>query len=221
MKEIFIDKNDPYFNRPKAFYILVLSVFFFGGLIAYLFIPPERKILEVPVEKIKYVDRVVEKRVEVPIEKKLDITTDKIPHRESKVNSDLKYQTNWKYLQKGMSHEQVESFLGSPESRLIKSPDFEYWYYGVIPNDDRVVAFSLGAGEVVDWTIRSKFKKNWKYLQKGMSREQVESLLGSPESRLIKSPDFEYWYYGVIPEDDRIITFPMRDGGLVDWIIRN
>ena len=91
MREIFIDKNDPYFNRPKAFYILVFSVFVFGCLIAYLFIPPERKIIEVPVEKVKYVDRVVEvpvekvkyidrvveKRVEVPVDEKIDLPVDR------------------------------------------------------------------------------------------------------------------------------------------------
>jgi len=91
MREIFIDKNDPNFKKPKAFYILVFSIFFFGGLIAYFFMPPERKILEVPVEKIKYVDRVVEvpvekvkyvdrvveKRVEVPVEKKIEFPVDR------------------------------------------------------------------------------------------------------------------------------------------------
>jgi hypothetical protein len=69
MREIFIDKNDPQFNKPTAFYILIFSVFVLGCLITYLFIPPEQKIVEVPVDKVKYVDRVVEKKVEVPVEK--------------------------------------------------------------------------------------------------------------------------------------------------------
>ena len=142
MKEIFIDKNDPYFNRPKAFYILVFSVFLFGGLIAYLFLPPERKIVEVPVEKIKYVDRVVEKKVEVPVEKVkyvdrvvekrvevpvevvknvqvpvevikyVEIPVEKVVYRDRP--NDFTGSQNWRALQRGMLDYQVRNILGEP-----------------------------------------------------------------------------------------------------------
>ena len=140
MREIFIDKNDPNFKKPLAFYILVFSVFFFGGLIAYLFIPPDQKIVEVPVEKIKYVDRVVEvpvekvkyvdrvveKRVEVPIEKKVEVPVEKIVYLNPQNNSSEKL--NSSYLKKGMSTEQVRRLLGDPVK--ITSYSFcTYWEY--------------------------------------------------------------------------------------------
>jgi hypothetical protein len=145
MREIFIDKNYPYFNRPRAFYILVFSVFVFGGLIAYFFIPPERKILEVsvekikyvdrvvevPIEKVKYVDRVVEKRVEVPIEKKVEVPVEKNVYLNSQNNSSEN--PNWSYIKKGMSTEQVRRLLGDPVN--ITSYSFStYWHYeGYVP----------------------------------------------------------------------------------------
>jgi hypothetical protein len=166
MREIFIDKNDPYFNRPKAFYILIFSVFVFGGLIAYLFIPPERKIIEVPVDKVKYVERVVEKKVEVPVEKiqyvdrvvekvvekTVEVPIEKIVYREPKVNSYLKYQKNWKYLEKGMSRDVVRFLLGEP-NRMSYNSNLIYWFYG-ISQDERAVAFPSNYDSgAVDWFI--------------------------------------------------------------------
>jgi hypothetical protein len=170
MKEIFIDKNDPYFNRPKAFYILVFSVFIFGCLIAYLFIPPEQKIVQVPVEKVKYVDRVVEKKVEVPVEKvkyvdrvvekvvektvEVPVEVEKFVLHESNVDPDFKYKMNWRYLKMGMSRDQVRSILGSPNHMSCNSYTI-YWHYG-LPPDDRAVAFPLNYDEgVIDWFIRN------------------------------------------------------------------
>ena len=166
MKEIFIDKNDPYFNRPKAFYILVFSVFIFGCLIAYLFIPPEQKIVQVPVEKVKYVDRVVEKKVEVPVEKvkyvdrvvektvEVPVEVEKIVYREPKVDSGLKYKTNWKYLEKGMSRDTVRFLLGEPNHMSCTLSSI-YWHYGTMP-DDRAVAFPMDFnGGVENWFIRN------------------------------------------------------------------
>ena len=168
MREIFIDKNDPYYKKPKAFYILVFSIFIFGGLIAYLFIPPEQKIVQVPVEKIKYVDRVVEKKVEVPVEKiqdvdrvvekvvekTVEVPVEKIVYREPKVDPDLKYKTNWKYLEKGMSRDVVKFLLGEPDHMSYKSL-FIYWYYGT-PPDVRAVVFPSNFDEgAVDWFTRN------------------------------------------------------------------
>ena len=174
MREIFIDKNDPYFNRPKAFYILVFSVFVFGGLIAYLFIPTERKIVEVPVEKVKYVDRVVEKKVEVPVEKiqyvdrvvekKVEVPVEvvkyiKVPSEKDNFenqegNSNPKYIINWRNLEKGMSRDTVRFILGIPNNMSCDSHHI-FWYYGAPPND-RAVAFPLNYDEgVVDWFIRN------------------------------------------------------------------
>jgi hypothetical protein len=147
MKEIFIDKNDPYFNRPKAFYILVFSVFIFGCLIAYLFIPPEQKIVQVPVEKIKYVDRVVEKKVEVPVEKiqyvdrvvekTVEVPVEKIVYREPKTNPQPLYKKNWRYIQKGMTKSEVSNILGLPD-RVISYLDATEWFYGKYPNDTMI-----------------------------------------------------------------------------------
>jgi len=141
MREIFIDKNDQNFNRPKAFYILVFVVFGLGCLAACLFMPAQQKIVEVPVEKIKYVDRVVEvtvekvkyvdrvveKRVEVPIEKKVEVPVEKIVYLNPQNNSSEN--PNWSYLKKGMSTEQVRRLLGDPVK--ITSYSFcTYWQYG-------------------------------------------------------------------------------------------
>jgi hypothetical protein len=157
MKEIFIEKIDPNFKKPLVFYILVFSVFFFGGLIAYLFIPPERKIVEVPVEKIKYVDRVVEKKVEVPVEKVkyvdrvvekrvevpvevvknvqvpvevikyVEIPVEKVVYRDRP--NDFTGSGNWRALQRGMSDYQVGSILGAP-LRVEAETYWTSWYYG-------------------------------------------------------------------------------------------
>ena len=133
MREIFIDKNDPYYKKPKAFYILVFSIFIFGGLIAYLFIPTERKIVEVPVEKVKYVDRVVEvpvekvKYIDRVVEKRVEVPVEKIVYLNPQNNSSEN--PNWSYLKKGMSTEQVRRLLGDP-GKITSYSFCTYWQYG-------------------------------------------------------------------------------------------
>ena len=166
MREIFIDKNDPYYKKPKAFYILVFSIFIFGGLIAYLFIPTERKIVEVTVEKVKYVDRVVEKKVEVPVdriqyvdrvvekrvevpvekiqyvdrivEKRVEIPVEKVIYRSQQdISSDKQ---NWRSLKRGISTSEVRRILGEP-SNITTDSTITVWYYGKYPYGGEVTFY--------------------------------------------------------------------------------
>ena len=184
MREIFIDKNDPYYKKPKAFYILVFSIFIFGGLIAYLFIPPEQKIVEVPFEKVKYVDRVVEKKVEVPVdriqyvdrvvERKVEVPVEVIKYVEVPVEkavySNQQYSSsdkqNWRNIQLGMTMSEVRSTLGQPESVNAYS-SFTTWYYG-----------DYSHRGTVTFEKKVKYDKNYR---RSESTEQLVSGWSEPE----------------------------------------
>jgi len=43
---------------------------------------------------------------------------------------------------------------------------------------------------------RQEEKKNWRQLQKGMTKEQVKALLGDPVKVNAITDSFTYWYYG-------------------------
>jgi hypothetical protein len=152
MREIFIDKNDPYYQQPKAFYILVFSVFVFGCLIAYLFIPPEQKIVQVPVEKIKYVDRVVEKKVEVPVEKIQYV--DRVVEKRVEVPV-----ARIQYVDRV-----VEKKVEVPVE-VIK--------YVEVPVEKAVYS---------NQQYSSPYNQNWRSIKLGMTMSQVSSILGEPKS---------------------------------------
>ena len=99
---------------------------------------PVERIVEkrVPVEVIKYVDRVVERRVEVPFEvvKYVDRTvlSDRTPQvpfpKAPTISSTAIDAASWKKLSVGMSPESVRNLLGAPK-QVGGSSFFYQWYY--------------------------------------------------------------------------------------------
>lgn len=111
----------------------------------------------VPVEVIKYVDRVVERRVEVPFEvvKYVDRTveSDRTPQvpfpKATTVSSTAIDAASWKKLSVGMSPESVRNLLGTPE--LVGGSSFFYqWYY----DDNSWLSFV--DGKLHDWSKPSR-----------------------------------------------------------------
>jgi hypothetical protein len=95
--------------------------------------------LEIPVEKVKYVDRVVEKRVEVPVEKikyvdrvvekKVEVPVEVVKYVDRKVEKSAKPKnTNWNGLMKGMTESAVTILLGRPIS-VERRNGLVYWRY--------------------------------------------------------------------------------------------
>jgi hypothetical protein len=138
--------------------ILVLGLIagraFFPLEIPKAFIVEKEKRIEVPVERvviqkepfevIKYVDRIVEKRVEVPVEKRVEVPVvkivekmvevpvDRIVYRDRIVEKPVRSVpaglSSWRQITKGLSRDQVRSVLGEP--RKIEGGIFESWFYG-------------------------------------------------------------------------------------------
>jgi hypothetical protein len=138
--------------------ILVLGLIagraFFPLEIPKAFIVEKEKRIEVPVERIviqkepfeviKYVDRIVEKRVEVPVEKRVEVPVVKVVEKmvevpverivyrdrvvEKPVRSVPASLSSWRQISKGLSRDQVRSILGEP--RKIEGGAFESWFYG-------------------------------------------------------------------------------------------
>ncbi len=133
---------------------LIAGRAFFPLEVPKAFIVEKEKRVEVPVERIviqkepfeviKYVDRIVEKRVEVPVEKRVEVPVVKIVEKMVEVPVDrIVYRdrvveklvpsappglSSWRRLRKGISREQVRECLGEPLK--INGGDFETWYYG-------------------------------------------------------------------------------------------
>ena len=138
--------------------ILVLGLIagraFFPLEIPRPFVVEKEKRVEVPVERIviqkepfeviKYVDRIVEKRVEVPVEKRVEVPVVKVVEKmvevpverivyrdrfvEKPASSAPAGLSSWRQISKGLTRDQVRSILGEP--RKIQGGDFECWYYG-------------------------------------------------------------------------------------------
>jgi hypothetical protein len=134
--------------------ILVLGLIagraFFPLEIPKAFIVEKEKRIEVPVERIviqkepfeviKYVDRIVEKRVEVPVEKivekMVEVPVDRIVYRDRIVEKPVRSVpaglSAWRQLAKGLTREEVRSILGEPVK--IEGGSIERWYYGSTAN---------------------------------------------------------------------------------------
>ena len=114
---------------------------FFPLEIPKAFIVEKEKRVEVPVDRIviqkepfeviKYVDRIVEKRVEVPVERRVEVPVEKIVYLDrilqkpaGSLPADL---SSWRQLSKGLSRDQVRSLLGEP--RKISGGVYETWFY--------------------------------------------------------------------------------------------
>jgi hypothetical protein len=106
-------------------------------------VPVERVVVQKePFEVIKYVDRVVEKRVEVPVEKivekrvevpiekivekrvEVPIPVERVVYRDRQLAPSL---VSWRSLMIGMSQGQVRAILGEP--LRVDGGDFTTWYY--------------------------------------------------------------------------------------------
>lgn len=123
---------------------------------------PVDRIVEkkVPVEVVKYVDRVVEKRVEVPVEviryvnrpydggrdgRLEDLTPSGVRfERSTKILYDQG--SPWGRLRVGQTRAQVRSILGEPSR--TEGSDWEYWYYGQDSSRPKVVFLE---GKVWNW----------------------------------------------------------------------
>ena len=138
--------------------ILVLGLIagraFFPLEIPRPFVVEKEKRVEVPVERIviqkepfeviKYVDRIVEKRVEVPVEKRVEVPVvkfvekmvevpvERIVYRDRIVEKPVRSVpaglSSWRQITKGLSREEVRSILGEPLK--IEGGAIERWYYG-------------------------------------------------------------------------------------------
>lgn len=137
---------------------LIAGRAFFPLEIPRPFIVEKEKRIEVPVERvviqkepfevIKYVDRIVEKRVEVPVEKRVEVPVVKIVEKMVEVPVDrIVYRDRivekpvrsvpaglsaWRQLAKGLTREEVRSILGEPVK--IEGGSIERWYYGSTAN---------------------------------------------------------------------------------------
>ena len=138
---------------------MVFCGFASGCLVAYVLLPPKKRIVnvpvrvEVPVEVVKYVDRVVEKRIEVPVQVKVPVEVVKYVDRvvegrvEVPVKKVVNYETeirtkapsiaNWRRLSNGMSMEQVRNLLGEP-THVSSSFSSVAWVYGKFPHSGSV-----------------------------------------------------------------------------------
>lgn len=79
---------------------------------------------------VKYVDRLVERRVEVPFE----TLTSPGPVKATQVGDEA-----WRQLRKGMSKADVRALLGEPRKVENPYPTSTYWYYGGSDLEERVI----------------------------------------------------------------------------------
>jgi len=133
---------------------LIAGRAFFPLEVPKAFIVEKEKRIEVPVERIviqkepfeviKYVDRIVEKRVEVPVEKRVEVPVvkivekmvevpvDRIVYRDRIVEKPVRSVpaglSSWRQIAKGLTREEVRMILGEPLK--IEGGSIERWYYG-------------------------------------------------------------------------------------------
>lgn len=140
---------------------------------------PVDRIVEkrVPVEVIKYVERVVERRVEVPFEvvKYVDraVLSDRTPQvpfpKAPTISSTAIDAASWKKLSVGMSPESVRNLLGAPKqvggssfilafadtpARIEERADCVYWYYLALGEGTVFIRFE--AGKVTDFGLLTR-----------------------------------------------------------------
>lgn len=153
--------------------VLVGSVFFPAIVIQVVErrveVPVERIVdRKVPVEVIKYVDRVVEKRVEVPVERIV----------EKRVEI------------------QVEKRVEVPVDRIV---------FREKPAPAKLATFSRGQNQ-------------WRDLYVGMSRSEVRRILGSPrESEGDGVAVIESWYYGGNTTYGSPASVRFGSAGVIGW----
>jgi len=154
---------------------LIAGRAFFPLEIPKAFIVEKEKRIEVPVERvviqkepfevIKYVDRIVEKRVEVPVEKRVEvpvvkivekmveIPVDRIVYRDRVVEKPIAAVpaglSQWRRIRLGLSQDEVRDILGEPLK--IDAQIFERWYYGKYAYGDQPASVKFHQGVVSGW----------------------------------------------------------------------
>jgi len=130
-------------------------------------IPVERIVIQKePFEVIKYVDRIVEKRVEVPVEKRVEVPVvkvvekmvevpvERIVYRDRFVEKPVVHvpagRSAWRQISMGMSREQVRVLLGEP--RKIDTTIFEVWAYGIDSYYGAAATVSFSYNKVTGWS---------------------------------------------------------------------
>ena len=160
------DSSGPLYAKPWFGVLVGLVCLLAGAAIGGAFFPqqvvklvtvekrvevPVERIVEkqVPVEVIKYVDRVVEKRVEVPIEV-VKYVERMVPAEPPPAGSwPTPTGRAWNQVKAGMTAASVRVLLGVPkEIQTYDHVDQAYWYYGapfqdgwVYFNNDLVIFF--------------------------------------------------------------------------------
>lgn len=130
-------------------------------------VPVERIVIQKePFEVIKYVDRIVEKRVEVPVEKRVEVPVVKVVEKmvevpverivyrdrvvEKPATSIPASLSSWRQISKGLSRDQVRSILGEP--RKIVGGSLEIWYYGTMTHFGSSGSVTFYLGKVDSWS---------------------------------------------------------------------
>ena len=161
------DSSGPLYAKPWFGVLVGLVCLLAGAVIGGAFFPqqvvklvtvekrvevPVERIVEkqVPVEVIKYVDRVGEKRVEVPVNRVLENRVE-VPVEVVKLSAAARDLASWRELSVGMSPASVRKLLGTP----VRGAGSEYfhlvkWYY----DDNSWVDFV--DGKLHDWAHRPR-----------------------------------------------------------------
>jgi hypothetical protein len=129
-------------------------------------VPVERVVIQKePFEVIKYVDRIVEKRVEVPVEKRVEVPVvkvvekmvevpvDRIVYRDRFIEKKEQYidknLSAWRKITTGLTRDQVREILGEPKK--IETSIFERWYYADYAYCDMPASVKFSQGFVSGW----------------------------------------------------------------------
>jgi len=167
----------PHFGAGAGILVfgLIAGRAFFPLEIPRPFIVEKEKRVEVPVERIviqkepfeviKYVDRIVEKRVEVPVEKRVEVPVvkvvekmvevpvDRIVYRDRVVEKPVRSVpaglVQWRRIRLGLSQVEVRNILGEPLK--IDAQIFERWYYGKYAYGDQPASVKFSDGIVSGW----------------------------------------------------------------------
>ncbi len=160
MREIPVPRRVEAWRYAKpislSFLLLGLGIWLGSAFFPVVEIQVVERRIEVPVEVIKSVERVVEKRVEVPVEKvvekRIEIPVDKVIYREPPEPYYAKYlepkTDQWLTLRKGMTPSQVRTILGVPIGTKVGGY-FEEWFYSKEAGAACVVFFD---GTLFHWS---------------------------------------------------------------------
>ena len=180
--------------------------------------------------RVETLELEVEQLKQILIEMKAMLTGSSTPMSEPPTQSGEPTIENWRRLRLNMSKDDVRLLLGEPE-RIENMGLFEYWEYpgggSADFSEGRLDSWSepyseallpSSSSEPEQEKAKWQDKQNWRKLRRGMSPDEVRSILGEPDKLDVDlNYDLEFWEYGDLFFVGGILRFADSGTSLISW----